>query len=166
MIPDLSSIPEVDGQLMAGDVLAEWCTIRTGRRRKSLKGILRTGEAISRTSACRRSLCRCVLSTPTPLRFQGAGGAYSGGKRNPGHGVRYGMGSVRVGGSPYLDYRGKVLAPEILPSMNDAKIVLNTMTWFKAGAHDQIFNGMLAKAVVVTDDSTYLRRRLPMAGNL
>ena len=42
--------------------------------------------------------------------------------------------------------------------MNDAKIVLNTMTWFKAGAHDRIFNGMLAKAVVVTDDSTYLRR--------
>ena len=32
------------------------------------------------------------------------------------------------------------------------------MTWFKAGAHDRIFNGMLAKAVVVTDDSTYLRR--------
>ena len=61
-------------------------------------------------------------------------------------------------GSPYLDYRGKVLAPEILPFMNDAKIVLNTMTWFKAGAHDRIFNGMLAKAVVVTDDSTYLRR--------
>ena len=84
-----SSIPEVDGQLMAGDVLAELVhhpDRTTGR--KSLKSILRTGEAISRTSACRRSLCRCVLSTPTPLRFGGAGGAYSGGKRNPGHGVR------------------------------------------------------------------------------
>ena len=42
--------------------------------------------------------------------------------------------------------------------MNDSKIVLNTMTWFKAGAHDRIFNGMLAGAAVVTDDSTYLRR--------
>jgi len=51
-----------------------------------------------------------------------------------------------------------VLAPEILPLMNDAKIVLNTMTWFKAGAHDRIFNGMLAKAAVVTDTSTYLDR--------
>ena len=49
-------------------------------------------------------------------------------------------------------------APQILPLMNDSKIVLNTMTWFKAGAHDRIFNGMLAGAAVVTDDSTYLRR--------
>ena len=32
------------------------------------------------------------------------------------------------------------------------------MTWFKAGAHDRVFNGMLAGAAVVTDDSTYLRR--------
>lgn len=50
------------------------------------------------------------------------------------------------------------MAPQILPLMNDAKIVLNTMTWFKAGAHDRIFNGMLAGAAVVTDDSSYLQR--------
>ena len=60
--------------------------------------------------------------------------------------------------NPYLDYGGKVLAPQILPLMNDAKIVLNTMTWFKAGSHDRVFNGMLAGAAVVTDDSTYMRR--------
>ena len=60
--------------------------------------------------------------------------------------------------NPYLKYGGKVLAPEILPLMNDSKIVLNTMTWFKAGAHDRIFNGMLAGAGVVTDDSSYLKR--------
>jgi len=60
--------------------------------------------------------------------------------------------------NPHLKYGGKVLAPQILPLMNDAKVVLNTMTWFKAGAHDRIFNGMLAGAAVVTDDSTYLQR--------
>lgn len=60
--------------------------------------------------------------------------------------------------NPHLKYGGKVLAPQILPLMNDSKIVLNTMTWFKAGAHDRIFNGMLAGSAVVTDDSTYLRR--------
>ena len=43
--------------------------------------------------------------------------------------------------------------------MCDAKIVLNTMTWYKAGAHDRIFNGMLAGACVVTDDSAYLRQQ-------
>ncbi|MBQ8278563.1 MAG: glycosyltransferase family 1 protein [Roseburia sp.] len=58
--------------------------------------------------------------------------------------------------NPHLKYGGKVLAPQILPLMNDSKIALNTMTWFKAGAHDRIFNGMLAGAAVVTDDSTYL----------
>lgn len=58
----------------------------------------------------------------------------------------------------YLKYAGKVLAPQVLPLMNDSKIVLNTMTWFKAGAHDRIFNGMLAGAVVATDDSTYVNR--------
>ncbi|MBR3769401.1 MAG: glycosyltransferase [Lachnospiraceae bacterium] len=60
--------------------------------------------------------------------------------------------------NPHLKYGGKVLAPQILPLMNDAKVVLNTMTWFKSGAHDRIFNGMLAGSVVVTDDSNYLRR--------
>ena len=30
--------------------------------------------------------------------------------------------------------------------MNDSKIVLNTMTWFKDGTHDRVFNGMLAKS--------------------
>ena len=44
MIPDLSSIPEMDGQLMAGDVLAELCTIRPDDGGKSLKSILKTGK--------------------------------------------------------------------------------------------------------------------------
>lgn len=59
--------------------------------------------------------------------------------------------------NPHLKYGGKVLAPDVLPLMNESKIVLNTMTWFKAGAHDRIFNGMLSGAAVVTDDSAYLR---------
>ena len=42
--------------------------------------------------------------------------------------------------------------------MNNSKIVLNTMTWFKAGSHDRVFNGMLAGAAVVTDDSSYMRQ--------
>lgn len=59
--------------------------------------------------------------------------------------------------NPHLKYGGKISAASVLPLMMDSKIVLNTMTWFKAGAHDRIFNGMLAGAAVVTDDSTYLR---------
>lgn len=53
-------------------------------------------------------------------------------------------------------YGGKVLAPQVLELMNHSRIVLNTMTWYKNGIHDRIINGMLAKAVVVTDTSKYL----------
>lgn len=62
---------------------------------------------------------------------------------------------------PNLIYGGKVLAPQVLELMNHAKIVLNTMTWYKNGIHDRIINGMLAKAAVVTDMSEYLEEALP-----
>ena len=58
--------------------------------------------------------------------------------------------------NPNLTLAGKISASAIPVIMNDAKIVLNTMTWFKTGAHDRIFNGMLAGAVVVSDESIYL----------
>lgn len=41
--------------------------------------------------------------------------------------------------------------------MQDAKIVLSTMTWFKDGTHDRVFNGMLQGAVAVTDSSGYMK---------
>lgn len=60
---------------------------------------------------------------------------------------------------PNLVLCGKVLAPEVLPLMYHSKIVLNTMTWFKDGSHDRVFNGMLAGAVVVSDGSQYMREQ-------
>lgn len=59
--------------------------------------------------------------------------------------------------SPNLTYGGRVSAEEIVGKMQDAKIVLSTMTWFKDGTHDRVFNGMLAGAVAVTDSSVYMR---------
>lgn len=44
-------------------------------------------------------------------------------------------------------------------AMAQAKIALNTMPWFKDGAHDRIFTAMLAGTAALTDDSTYLRER-------
>lgn len=64
-------------------------------------------------------------------------------------------------GHPNLVYGGKVLAPQVLELMNHAKIVLNTMTWYKNGMHDRVINGMLAKAAVVTDSSEYLTDAFP-----
>lgn len=43
-----------------------------------------------------------------------------------------------------------------LKAMGNAKIALNIMPWFKDGAHDRIFNGMLQGCAVVTDSSAYL----------
>ena len=54
-------------------------------------------------------------------------------------------------------YGGEVTPVQILELMNQSKIVLNTMTWFKRGAHDRIFNGMLAGAAVVSDTSEYMQ---------
>ncbi len=58
---------------------------------------------------------------------------------------------------PNLVYGGEIPPAGILELMKQSKVVLNTMTWFKRGAHDRIFNGMLAGAAVVSDESEYLK---------
>ena len=40
-------------------------------------------------------------------------------------------------------------ADKIVDLMYDSKIVLNTMTWFKDGTHDRVFNGMLAELLLL-----------------
>lgn len=58
---------------------------------------------------------------------------------------------------PNVFYGGKISAEAVLEKMQDAKIVLNTMTWFKDGTHERIFNGMLQGAVTVSDSSVYMK---------
>lgn len=67
-----------------------------------------------------------------------------------------GWGACDWASHPNLHYGGKIPAKEVLEKMQDAKIVLSTMTWFKDGTHDRVFNGMLAGAVAVTDTSAYM----------
>lgn len=57
---------------------------------------------------------------------------------------------------PNVHYGGRIPADEVLYKMLDTKIVLSTMTWFKDGTHDRVFNGMLAGAVTVSDESVYM----------
>ncbi len=40
--------------------------------------------------------------------------------------------------------------------MADARINLNVMPWFKAGAHDRIFNTLLRRSLPLTDPSSWL----------
>ncbi len=60
-----------------------------------------------------------------------------------------------------VTYLGRVSANDSLNYMLQSKIVLNTMTWFKDGSHERIFNGMLAGSVVVSDKSRYLEELFP-----
>ena len=159
MIPDLSAIREVDGQEMAQDVLGELINHPERTTEDVIAAYLRdkrndiSEQRIQEIIVKMRFLDSYATSF---FREQAVRILVESGIRVTAYGT--GWNQCDWSDNPYLDYRGKVLAPEILPLMNNAKVVLNTMTWFKAGAHDRIFNGMLAGAAVVTDDSTYLRR--------
>ena len=60
---------------------------------------------------------------------------------------------------PGIHVHGRIPVWDCLALTGNAKIVLNIMPWFKEGAHDRIFTGMLNGAVSVTDTSEYLLER-------
>lgn len=167
MIPDLTSIPEVDGQEMAQEVLGELVRHPHRTTEAVIEEYLkdRCGELADERLQELIVQMRFLDSYATSFfREQAVRMLVENGVRVTAYGT--GWDQCDWSDNPYLDYRGKVLAPQILPLMNDSKIVLNTMTWFKAGAHDRIFNGMLAGAAVVTDDSEYLLREFRDGGEL
>lgn len=55
-----------------------------------------------------------------------------------------------------VHYHGKVSAYQVVEEMKDSKVILSTMTWFKDGTHDRVFNGMLQGALTVSDCSDYM----------
>ncbi len=159
MIPDLDSIPETDGQRMAQEVLQELVKHPGKTTEEVMEAYLRAvceelpEHRIREITVKMRFLDSYATSF---FREQAVRILVESGIKVTAYGT--GWDQCEWSGHPCLNYGGKVLAPQILPLMNDSKIVLNTMTWFKAGAHDRIFNGMLAGAAVVTDDSAWLRR--------
>lgn len=62
---------------------------------------------------------------------------------------------------PNVHYGGLISPKEVLDKMEDSKIVLNTMPWFKDGSHERVFNAMLRGAVAVSETSSYLTESLP-----
>lgn len=67
--------------------------------------------------------------------------------------------------NPHFHYGGFIPPQDVAKTMCDSKIVLNTMTWFKDGSHDRVFNGMLARAVAVTDASGYMKEVIEQRRN-
>lgn len=62
---------------------------------------------------------------------------------------------------PNVHYGGRVAPEEILNMMEDSKLVLNTLPWFKDGSHERVFNAMLRGAVALSETSGYLEEVLP-----
>ena len=62
---------------------------------------------------------------------------------------------------PNVHYSVRVSPEEILLKMEDSKIVLNSMPWFRDGSHERIFNAMLCGAIAVSETSKYLEETLP-----
>lgn len=58
---------------------------------------------------------------------------------------------------PNFLYKGLISPEDGIALMEESKIVLNHMAWFKAGASERIFEAMLQGAISLTDDSEYLR---------
>ncbi len=56
-----------------------------------------------------------------------------------------------------------VSSRECLEAMKIAKVSLNMMPWFKAGAHDRVFSAMLMGSCLVSDSSEYLDEIMPGA---
>lgn len=54
---------------------------------------------------------------------------------------------------------GQVTSERCVEAVQNARISLNLMPWFKDGAHDRIFTAMLQQTVALTDDSRYLREQ-------
>lgn len=51
---------------------------------------------------------------------------------------------------------GQVTSERCVEAVQNARLSLNLMPWFKDGAHDRIFTAMLQQTVALTDDSRYL----------
>lgn len=159
MIPDLSAIREVDGEDMMQSVLSELVHNPQKTTEQAIEEYIKSkrndisDERLQEIIVKMRFLDSYATSF---FREQAVHILVESGVQVTAYGT--GWNQCEWSGNPHLTYGGKVLAPQILPLMNDSKIVLNTMTWFKAGAHDRVFNGMLAGAAVVTDDSAYMRR--------
>ncbi len=60
-------------------------------------------------------------------------------------------------GNPHFVCHAPISFRNALLLMEDSKIVLNQMAWFKDGGSERIFNAMLQGAVCLTDDSIYLK---------
>lgn len=59
--------------------------------------------------------------------------------------------------NPFFHWVGDIKQEECLRLMQDSKIVLNVMPWFREGLHDRVINAMLSGAVCVSENNQCMR---------
>ena len=64
--------------------------------------------------------------------------------------------SVRAHGLEHVEFLGPVSAGHALELMGRSRVVLNSVSVFRAGSHERIWYGMANGAVIVTDPSSYV----------
>ncbi len=160
LVPDLSETVGYDGLKLSKEVLTELTTHPEKTTEEAIEdyflaeGIRYSDEELRRQITKLRFLDSFAVSF---YREQAVRRLVESGI----HVTVYGAGwdSCEWAGQANFDFRGRVLASRIPEVMDHTRIVLNTMTWFKAGTHDRVFNGMLQRAGVATDDSDYMKER-------
>lgn len=80
----------------------------------------------------------------------------------------YGNGweALEISNHPNFIYKGLISPQEGIKLMEESKIVLNHMAWFKYGASERIFEAMLQGAVSLTDESEYLKAHFTDSENI
>lgn len=122
--------------LLAGIVLADEVL------RKFISSCVYIERVVS--SRYRERIVRSVAEAGIPLELYGDGWG--------------GCGWI---GLSNVHYGGRISPEEVLARMEDSKIVLNTLPWFKDGSHERVFNTMLCGAAAVSETSGYLAETLP-----
>ena len=80
----------------------------------------------------------------------------------------YGNGweDLEISHHPNFIYKGLISPENGIKLMEESKIVLNHMAWFKYGASERIFEAMLQGAVSLTDESEYLKSHFKDSENI
>lgn len=164
LIPEFSQFTDFDGAAMSGEVLAELAKHPEKTTEQAIEEYLESiglcvGKNIDDAYLCnvitqmrfidgyavsffREQAVRILVDSGIPVTVYGEGWK-----------------ECEWSSADNLTLDGKVLASQVLPLMQRSRIVLNTMTWFKDGTHDRVFNGLLAGAAVVSDPSDYMREQ-------
>ena len=160
LIPDLSAITEYDALALSKNVLNELTTHPEKTTEEAIEAYFISEKLSFSDEELRRQITRLRFLDSFAVSFYREQAV----RRLVDSGVPvtvYGSGwePLEWADHPKLTLAGRVGAREILSVMEQSKIVLNTMTWFKAGTHDRVFNGMLQRAGVVSDNSEYMKER-------